>query len=310
LTETLAQVVAKRREPTSWLERPAPSESESVELETDPSPSAPNIPMPNIPMPSIEVPSVPESAVSDDEWLKPVQSEDPIVVAPPPPAGGENEIALWEEEKHEEPAQPAPPAPPAAPHGGEPDADIKHLTESTIRMSGLDDYQWSVNEPSLKPTPPLLDNGDSTFDIEPAHATTPDKVPPFKPQPAYAPPPPSLEPELDSELESISVGSVPVPAAETQHASSPSDFYRKADAPSAPSQPAFTPPPPAAAKPAAPAAPAPKLPQPDASVVGLSSIEIEDLLRKELRKELQKLLPDLAERIIKQEIHKMLSEST
>jgi hypothetical protein len=33
------------------------------------------------------------------------------------------------------------------------------------------------------------------------------------------------------------------------------------------------------------------------------------MLRKELRKELQKLLPDLAERIIKQEIHKMLSES-
>ncbi|MBC7692285.1 MAG: response regulator [Methylotenera sp.] len=33
-------------------------------------------------------------------------------------------------------------------HGSD---DIKHLTESTVRMSGLDDFQWSINETAKKP---------------------------------------------------------------------------------------------------------------------------------------------------------------
>ena len=57
----------------------------------------------------------------------------------------------------------------AAPHGSDPDADIRHLTESTIRMSGLDDFEWSVSEPSLKPPSQLLETGEASFPAR-AHA--------------------------------------------------------------------------------------------------------------------------------------------
>jgi hypothetical protein len=68
--------------------------------------------------------------------------------------------------------------------------------------------------------------------------------------------------------------------------------------------PGWTPPPAPQNRPAMPLAPRPPMPTGDeASVVGISSDQIEDLLRREL----QKLLPDLAEKIIKQEIHRMLS---
>jgi CheY-like chemotaxis protein len=261
LTDTLAQVAAKRGEPTSWLERPKPTETE--------------IPLPEAPQ-------------DEEDWSTPVQAEDQIVVAPPPPVKSEaanDEVELWDDKSAQAP-QELPPELPS--HGSDRDADIKHLTESTIRMSGLDDYQWSVNEPSLKPSPELLDNGGSNFEIEPSHSVDAEKFPPFKPEAFQRSTPPAPDADTDLELDSISLGSLPDPSAETQHAASPADFYRKPDAtPAVPPRPAAS----------------------EASSVAISSIEIEDMLRKELRKELQKLLPDLAEKIIKQEIHKMLSES-
>lgn len=69
----------------------------------------------------------------------------------------------------------------SSPGGGE--EDIRQLTESTIKLSGLDDYQWSVqegakrdsrmmtasasdtNEPVLEPPRNLLDVGGSTFQM-------------------------------------------------------------------------------------------------------------------------------------------------
>jgi CheY-like chemotaxis protein len=329
LTDTLAQVVAKRREPTSWLERPE-----------SPPPPADAAQEPVADEPVIDLP---DTGDASEDWLTPVQppasspsapssslsleDDDSLIVAPPSPVGGielppplsDESIELWNDDQP--PAVPtrsipapaaAKTAPPPLPEQSEsePDADIRHLTESTIRMSGLDDYQWSVNEPSLKPTPSLLDDGGSNFEIEPPHAAPPESFPPFKPQAAYAPPPPAAR-EPEPELDSISLGSLPDHASDPVKAAPPTDYYRKGDTPlptppkpaaSYDSRPTQSPAPPSSASYAA-------APPPEASAVGISSQEIEELVRKELKKELQKLLPDLAERLIKQEIHKMLSET-
>lgn len=74
------------------------------------------------------------------------------------------------------------------------DDDIRHLTESTIKMSGLEDFQWSVNESALKspfqqaepaipPTPAMADLGGTT--LKPAGARAP--VATSTPAPAASP---------------------------------------------------------------------------------------------------------------------------
>jgi CheY-like chemotaxis protein len=85
---------------------------------------------------------------------------------------------LWSEK-----TPPPPPAPPTS------DEDIKRLTESTLKMSGFDDFQWSVNEPAtvgdktlttmqvkesqLEPFSNLEDAGGSTFSLDPPPAPPP-----------------------------------------------------------------------------------------------------------------------------------------
>jgi len=61
------------------------------------------------------------------------------------------------------PELPGIPGMPGLPGNTDSNSDIKHLTESTIRMSGLDDFQWSVNEPSLKPPGAMMEPFDSSF---------------------------------------------------------------------------------------------------------------------------------------------------
>ena len=47
------------------------------------------------------------------------------------------------------------------------DSDIRHLTESTIRMSGLDDFDWTVKEPSsLSPGSEIGELSDSNFSFD------------------------------------------------------------------------------------------------------------------------------------------------
>ena len=92
-----------------------------------------------------------------------------LPITPPgvmPP--GESEDELWG--KHEE----------APGHTSERD-EIKHLTESTIRMSGLADipikddeeFDWKVNEQSIKPPSSMSDIGGSTFHPGAAQTKTP-----------------------------------------------------------------------------------------------------------------------------------------
>jgi CheY-like chemotaxis protein len=131
------------------------------------------------------------------------------------------------------------PAPPSFNESENTQSDIKHLTESTIRMSGLDDFEWSVQEPSLKPPPSFLEDIGSSFQVEPP--------------------------------------ATPMPATPTHSAS-------------------------AAIPPMSSVA----------SVSSLSSVISKEELSREIsetiRQELSKLLPEIAEKVIKEEIHKMLSE--
>jgi hypothetical protein len=140
-----------------------------------------------------------------------------------------------------------PPAPPELPDMD----DIKSLTESTIKMSGmfdspeagvappppqLDDFGWSVNEPSIQPPPRSLDDGGTSFELD------------------LRGPMPSLELEKPPEAPSFA--------------------------------------PPRAAR---------------ASTTAHSG-ELDETLREEIRAQLRKMLPDIAEKVIKEEIHRMLSE--
>lgn len=146
--------------------------------------------------------------------------------------------------------------------------DIRKLTESTIRMSGLDDFEWSVQEPSLKPPSQMADHGDSNFPLHappaaPAAASTLLNTPLFVP-----PPPPSALPPEDDEVQA------------------------------SPAQPAFE--------------PAPQTALPRTATAVVAPEEIEALVRQQVEESLarmaQALLPQIAERVIKEEIHRMLSE--
>lgn len=132
-----------------------------------------------------------------------------------------------------------------------PDGDIRQLTESTIRMSGLDDFQWSVQETSLR-TPPN----------------------PAEDEPLLPPPPrgtggagSAAGKPREISLDEISPPIPPIPSMQ-QSAASPQ--------------------------------------------LSLSSQEMEEIIRREVEASLErfarKILPEMAEKVIKQEIHRLLSE--
>lgn len=137
------------------------------------------------------------------------------------------------------------------------ESDIRQLTEATIKMSGLDDFQWSVadsgkkrlpaEEPAIEPMPRHADTGSTNFSFDPDH------------------PPASRIKEAYGDLP-------------------------------------LTPPPPqnhgAASGPG--------------EVAAVSPTDVEDAVRKHLESTLermaQKLLPEIAEKVIKKEIHRLLTE--
>ena len=158
-------------------------------------------------------------------------------------------------------------------------SDIKQLTESTIRMSGLDEFSWSVQESgkrndSESPTPPfpssspqrgmeppdiLSDSGSSDFPLTRTSVSTPDFGPTRTFNPGTrtdfdAPPPPPP--------------------------SSSSDYFSP--------------------------------PGMDGQPLPISSDHLESLIQKQIESALeriaQQVLPDIAEKVIKQEIRKMLLE--
>ena len=154
------------------------------------------------------------------------------------------------------------------------DDDIKKLTDSTLKISGMDDFQWSVNEPSLRPLP----NISETRNQPPAF---PGNLPPppLPPIPGF-PEIPQNESEDHSEESPASYSSPfhDMPA--------PPDFELQTE-PEAP----------------LPAVGSPYPPYSKGELESLIQIQVQEMLQKMT----QTLLPDIAEKLIKQEIHKMLS---
>jgi len=184
-----------------------------------------------------------------------------------------------------------PPIPESFGKHAEPESDIRNLTESTIRMSGLaelgaeqppelppeppsdfpEDFQWSVEEHSLKP-PMHLDSGDSTFPLAPPPSGANDHS-------RFIQRPTSEELEL-----------TPPPA--------PDLSFERAHT--------ETPPPVPTSSYAAPA-----------ETMGFDTAQfekkVEEMIRREvtnaIRKVAQENLADAVERIVKEEIHRLLQDS-
>lgn len=276
LQDVLAQVTAKRMEPTQFLQRPS-------------------------------APSSPPTAVSDIPTIKP-----PVVPTPPPTQAstpptttrsssretGENLSAdLWSENTG---------SPGAVGSNG--DEDIKELTESTIRISGLDDFQWSVQEPKLKPEAPapLLGGAPAAMDFSTDDFPAPPSMAPppaFQAPDATLPTPDTFEIEAplptfahDSEAEIERTGIftpfeppfLQEQAQTTGHTLPTREELKLPD---------FSPAPPVNAR----------------TDSALSEEKMEELVRREVeaavRAEIAKLLPEVTERLVKQEIHRLLTET-
>lgn len=344
LSDVLEQVKKKRMEPTSILERPAPppptpiaKKSLLVPAKEEVAPPAPaKPPFNDFPLHSDDkTPSgILGFTINDDEAEEPQEAlpEDldddlPTVKAPTTEAVS----SLWDEandithrlEKEVRATKPPragnpPPRPPATPPPASPlqeDSDIRQLTESTIRISGLDDYQWSVNEPSLKrpaaSMSELADLSGTTFRVEApvdfgSDGGTSGGFPAFNPDRAESITPPRKSPasspsstpaskspkKLTLEPPSVTDDEEPFEEVVSFGIGEPVPL---APAPERAPEREHTPRP-------APLAPAPSADLPN----------IEALIRKQVQETLQEMvsrvIPDVAERIIKEEIHRLLSE--
>jgi hypothetical protein len=148
--------------------------------------------------------------------------------------------------------------------------DIQRLTESTMRISGMDDYQWSMNEPSLRPSP--LMRGGTEFNLN----SEIENLPNSSTSGLLSPPP--LLPE-ESSL--IDLPPISPPFFETSEEQIPSSYYSESDLDSR----------------------SPIL----ASEEKIDAM-IHNQIEATLEKMIEKLLPQIAEKLIKEEIHRLLSE--
>lgn len=181
----------------------------------------------------------------------------------PPPAGFSDE--LWENPPTSSLSRSAPMEGVSIRSDADSESDIKKLTESTMKMSGMDDFQWSVNESSKKAKAPF-DMDSPEEPILPAHGSYSD-----------------VGDSNFSLKEPTRIGSGTLTNVGKEEA------YRGLP---------LTPPPAASSL--------------NAQVVPVSTAEIEDAVKRQvaetLEKMAQRILPDLAEKIIKQEINRMLNE--
>lgn len=157
---------------------------------------------------------------------------------------------------HPAPAGPAAAAPPSfsPPESGGAEADIRTLTQSTLKMAGLEDFEWTVNEGARKET------AFQPFDLEP-----------------------SLPP-----LPNMMAGSQPSRAPELTHSSA-------ADSALTPRPVTLT---------------SIEVPRPAVSAQDSASIEtlVQQQVEAVLSRMSREMLPEIAERLIKQEIHRLLGD--
>lgn len=244
LSQVLAQVHDKHREPTLFIQR-TPDLSNAPEMPPLPPMASAMPPIPPLPPAASAMPAMPPlppiSPETGDSHSWAPDFDEPISYPneiPPPPI----ELNEPQTDGIEIPAIPS--FMPETSRSDDRDADIRNLTESTIRMAGLDDFEWSVQEPSLKPPAGFTDTADSDFSLPASEG--------------FSPPPPPIE----------------VSAA----VSNDLEFE-----------------PPAAVK-----QPIPEVKVSEESI----RIEVERVLQGMVKK----LLPDIAERLVKEEIRKLLNE--
>ena len=157
----------------------------------------------------------------------------------------------------------------------EPDADIRQMTESTMKMTGVDNYEWSVQESALQSDPAPSFLGENTLAG-------------FQ----------KSEPQFQSVSAPFDIGDSNFPLEESEKS-----YYDNApfESPSAP--------------PPGPSAPPPFRTSVDSnpnSVLPISTDQMDKIIREQLQATLErmasKVLPEMAEKIIRQEIHRMLSD--
>ncbi|MFZ9594654.1 MAG: response regulator [Bdellovibrionia bacterium] len=307
LADVLAELTAKREEPTTFIhpshlmnpggktqrnqpQPSSPTRAEPPALGTPPFPSMQQRSTPATPLPPAfspeETQDFPELGSLPDFTNDHFRGPEAI---PPFP----KDLPLPQEELPALPLESADSlgftdAPPSFSSGDFDDQDIKKLTESTLRISGLDDYQWNMSEPSLKPPTALMDRGGSSFQLNSSRTTSRETMPP-------PPPPMGNDLHFDHSLPEISL---------SDRAAASFDL------------PPVTPPP---------------LPQEDgfgahasefdseteaefrsAATLLPSEEKIDAIIHNQieamLEKRIQKLLPEITEKLVKQEIQKLLSE--
>jgi hypothetical protein len=269
-------------EKTSILSRPQLGEMNPPPL---PLPSGDTPPfMLDPPLSQMHMPPLPSlTEEENEEWSHELEPDD---FPPIPPSPTEKVQDLWETEPKISLEPPLPPEPNSLPD----DHDIKQLTEST--MKGLEDFQWSVNEPSLKPLSNMLQSGNSNFEIplseeefpelpehnhfrsspSPAHSSVPSMEEMLDP-PSFLPP----DPEMTDSNYVLEMD----PPSSPQHFPPNSHAY-SASRPTGPAEPLIS----------------------EAQLESIIRSQVETLVEKLARK----LLPEIAEKVIKQEIHRLLSE--
>jgi CheY-like chemotaxis protein len=282
VNEVLQEVHAARTEATTFIERPRATTVEIPSLEVPPplsldpltpEESHPSAPPPLEGMPSTQPPPLELNFPPLPDQLEPIipMDEGPSPIPGPPPGSG-------------------------------PDADIRILTESTIQMTGLDEMSWSIREPQPRPIPPpvpgyssnqspdeaakslgvsrsSVTQGRNAFRVESIEdsGNAESSMPPFIPDRAQT---------IDLNAGGIKLESSERMKWTTGLASTPEGSV---DSPaSLPTDPLVE------------------------GSLPLTSHQIEELVSREvearLKKMAQGLLPDIAERIVKQEIRRILSE--
>jgi CheY-like chemotaxis protein len=177
------------------------------------------------------------------------------------------------------------------------DTDIKRLTESTIRMSGLEEFDWSVSESARK------ESELPSFDPSPLPETTRNS----EPTSIFMDAPETNDPANDYRVDFPPAP--PFPASRQEYAPLPP--FASEPAPFAPQPP--QPGSPAFAYHSAPeTAPPFSFDAPSAPEPTYTSAQVESMVQKQVEEALLRLshtlLPELAEKIIRQEIRRMLSD--
>lgn len=287
LREVLAQVITQLQDKSSGGPRNTQNEP-TVFLNTAPGgPLAEAAGPPPFPRSeSFELPPAPEPPPLSASL--PFEAPPELTLPPPPTFDAENDFqehtgflpSPARTERGLEPMIPALPSTEGRPElSGAYESDIRELTETTMKMGMLDESGWSVQEHLLKPPAQLADVGNSSFPISP---------PPPLPQPPSRVDGTGPHSRTELARQSALVAESPRPWV-------PADPISSSLSPEPEPEP--EPPTPLSAVPQEPA---------------FSTEQVREAIRDEvteaLGKMVQDLLPELAERIIKQEIRRMLSD--